>query len=215
MKFTPRLLACLLCAAALAPFCPAATLVRDLGKGLTYYRVHELPADQPSPQSGRPGACIVDLRYAKSDEPSAATLRAWIKFNVSVHAPVFVLENAQTDPALLAALPGNGQPGLVVLAPVTDNVAPDIAVHVTPEQDRRAYQALEKGADVGTLLRDFPDKPRIDEAYLEKEHISDSDAPDTPEDKTPLPLTDPLLQRAVQLHRGLLALKRILPSNGG
>jgi hypothetical protein len=212
-----RLISCLLIAALLTPALRAATLPRDLGKGLTYYRVHELPADQPSPLAGRPGACIIDLRYAKADEASAATLRAWIKFNVSVRAPIFVLENAQTDPSLLAAIPGSGQPGLVVLAPFTDRVAPDVAVHVSPADDRRAYEALEKGADVGSLLSDYPDKPRVDEAYLEKEHIADSEAPDVPSEKAapPLPLTDPLLQRAVQLHRGLLALKRIPSGNGG
>ncbi|HEY5227627.1 MAG TPA: hypothetical protein VIJ19_03745 [Opitutaceae bacterium] len=188
-----------------------ATLVRDLGQGLTYYRVHELPADQPSPLTGRPGACVLDLRYAKSDAPSAATLKAWIKFNVTAHTPVFVLENAETDTALLAALPGGGQPGILVLAPISKSVSPDIAVHVTGAQDRKAYEALEKGADVNSLLSDDPEKLRVDEAYLEKEHIADSDAPDTVSDKPapPRPLTDPVLQRAVQLHRGLLALKKI------
>jgi hypothetical protein len=194
---------------------PAATfgasIVRDLGQGLTYYRVHVLPADLPTPPSGRPGACVIDLRYSKSDEASAATLRAWIKFNVSVHTPVFVLENGETEPSLLAALPGNGQPGLVILAPFSAKIAPDIAVHVTAQDDKGAYDALEKGTDMKALLTDYPDKVRIDEAYLEKEHIADADSPDPAEDKTPVPrpVTDPMLQRAVQLHRGLIALKRI------
>jgi hypothetical protein len=211
MKVWASVSAVLMGVGAVIPCGRAATLVRDLGQGLTLYRVHDLPADQPSPQSGRPGACVLDLRYAKSDEPSAATLRAWIKFNVSVHSPVFILENPQTDPALLAALPGSSQAGLLVLGPISDKIAPDIAVHVTAEEDRKAYDALEKGALVASLLSDYPDKPRVDEAYLEKEHIADSEAPEFPTDKAPppLPLTDPLLQRAVQLHRGLIALKRI------
>ena len=206
---TPRALA--LCLFACLPVGSArASIVRDLGSGLTYYRVHQLPQDQPSPPSGRPGACILDLRYAKSDEASAAALRAWIKFNVSVHAPVFVLENAATDPALLAAVPGGGQPGLIILAPIGDKIGPDIAVRVGPREDRKAYDALDKGADVKSLLSDYPDKPRIDEAYLEKEHIPDSESPEVPTDKLPLrPLIDPMLQRAVQLHRGLVALKRV------
>jgi len=188
-----------------------AALIRDLGMGLTYYRVHQLPTDQPSPRSGRPGACVVDLRYAKSDEGSAAALRAWVRFNASPHAPIFLLENAQTDPALLAALPGNGQPGLIVLAPADARIGPDFPVRVSEKADRRAYEALEKGADISTLLSDYPDKPRIDEAYLEKEHLADSDAPDVDTDKPapPRPLVDPMLQRAVQLHRGLLALKKL------
>jgi hypothetical protein len=198
------------CALACLPLTAGASIVRDLGAGLTYYRIHRLPQDQPSPPAGRPGACILDLRYAKSDEIAASALRDWVKFNVSVHAPVFVLENAATDPALLATLPGGGQPGLIVLAPLSDKIGPDIAVRVTAAQDRKAYEALEKGADVTSLLSDYPDKPRIDEAYLEKEHIPDSESPEVPTDHLPArPLVDPLLQRAVQLHRGLVALKRV------
>ena len=212
MTSLPRLLALLAAAAALAPAAPAAALVRDLGQGLVYYRVHELPEDLPStPITGRPGACVLDLRFAKAGESEAATLRAWIKFNVSTRTPIFVLENAVTAPSLLAAVPGNGPPGLIVLAPAAARASPDIAVRVSAEDDRLAYDALESGAPVESLLRDFPDKPRIDEAYLEKEHISDSDAPDLPTDKPlpPRPLVDAMLQRAVQLHRGLLALKKI------
>ncbi len=212
MTALPRLLTLLAAAAVLAPAAQAGALVRDLGQGLVYYRVHELPQDLPStPITGRPGACILDLRFAKAGEGEAATLRAWVKFNVSTHTPIFVLENAATASSLLAALPGNGPPGLIVLAPEGARTAPDIAVRVTAEGDRRAYDALESGAPVESLLRDFPDKPRIDEAYLEKEHISDSDAPDVPTDKAlpPRPQVDAVLQRAVQLHRGLVALKRV------
>jgi hypothetical protein len=207
----PTILALLLASAALAKSAPAATLTRDLGQGLTYYRVHEIPQDQPAPLSGRPGACVLDLRFAKADELGASALKSWVMFNVSARSPIFILENAQTDPALLAVLPARGPAGLVVLAPVSARIAPQIAVIVSPEDDRKAYDALEKGADVQSLLSDYPDKPRIDEAYLEKEHIADSEAPDIPADKPapPRPMVDAMLQRAVQLHRGLLALKKL------
>jgi hypothetical protein len=210
MKISAPFVAGALLAAAAATTVRA-SIIRDLGLGLTYYRIHELPTDQPSPPSGRPGACVIDLRYAKSDEGSAAALRAWVRFNVSAHSPIFILENSQTDPALLAALPANGQAGLFVLAPASARIAPDFSVHVGEAQDRKAYAALEKGADISTLLSDYPDKPRIDEAYLEKEHIADSESPDVDTDKPapPRPLVDAMLQRAVQLDRGLLALKKI------
>lgn len=198
--------------AGLANAAPLPGPVRDLGKGLVYFRVHELPTDIPSPQAGQPlAACVLDLRFAKTDAASPAALKAWVRFNASVRTPVFVLENSGTDPALLAALSGSGPAGQVVLAPDSEKLAPDIAVKVSPEVDRRAYDALEKGESVASLLTDFPDKPRIDEAYLEKEHIPDSSAPDVPEDKpmAARPLVDVMLQRAVQLHRGLLAMRRI------
>jgi len=211
LNHTARLSTLLLAACALAPAAAGATPARDLGQGLAYYRVRELPRDLPSPPSGRPGACVLDLRFAKAGEAEASALRAWVTFNVSTHAPIFVLENSMTAPPLLAALPGNGPPGLIVLAPQSARTAPDIAVRVSPEEDRRAYDALESGATVESLLSDYPEKPRIDEAYLEKEHISDGDAPDIPADKPlpPKPLVDAVLQRAVQLHRGLLALKKV------
>ncbi len=208
-----RLLTLVLAGCAAAGPCPAATLVRDLGQGLTYYRVREIPQDQPSPLTGRPGACILDLRFAKSDEVGASVLKDWVMFNVSAKAPFFILENAQTDPALLAVLPAKGPPGLIVLAPASARIGPQISVQVSPEDDRLEYDALEKGADIQSLLSDYPLKPRIDEAYLEKEHIADGDSPEIPTDKPlpPRPMVDAMLQRAVQLHRGLLALKRLQP----
>lgn len=204
-------LSLLAAAFALAAASAAAGQVRDLGQGLAYYRVHELPSDLPSPPAGRPGPCVLDLRFAKANEIAASALKAWVSFNVSARTPIFVLENAATSPSLLAALPGNGPKGLVVLAPAPDRLAPDVTVRVADDTDQRAYDALEKGAPVESLLSDNPAKPRIDEAYLEKEHLPDSEAPDAAADRPtpPSPLVDAMIQRAVQLHRGLLALKRL------
>jgi hypothetical protein len=196
---------------ALAAGAPASIQPVDLGQGLAYYRVHELPSDLPSPKSGRPGPCVLDLRFARADELAASALNAWVKFNASAHAPIFILENSETSASLRASFPGNGPVGVVVVAPVSDKVSPDISVQVAAAVDRLAYDAVEKGTLIGSLLRDNPDKPRIDEAYLEKEHLADSEAPDIESDKPspPSPLVDAVLQRAVQLHQGLLALKRL------
>jgi hypothetical protein len=184
----------------------AATLVRDLGQGLWLYRVHELPADLPTPASPHPAPCIVDLRYAKAGELDASVLRAWIKVNASARTPIFVLENSGTSAPLLASM-ARGAAGLVVLAPESDQLRTDVAVKVTPGSDRSAYDALEKGAGVDSLLLDYPDKPRVDEAFLEKERLPDSESPEPAADK-PRPLVDAMLQAAVHLHRGLVALKR-------
>lgn len=207
MNIVPRLLTAGLLMGCLPV--PAATLERDLGQGLSYIRVHVLPDDLPTP-SGRPGACVLDLRYAKATDTSPAALRAWFKFNASARTPIFVLENQETGASILACVP-MGIGGLIVLAPEASGLPADIAVPVAPEADRKSYQALEKGAPVDSLLHDYPGKPRVDEAYLDKEHLSDGEAPDAPADVTAPapPLVDALLQRAVQLDRGLLALKRI------
>jgi uncharacterized RDD family membrane protein YckC len=200
-------------AAALAGAAPsrASGLPLDLGRGLSYYRVHALPADLPPAPSGRPGPSVLDLRFAKADGAGAALLSAWVRFNASASAPVFVLENSETSPALTALFPGTGAGDVIVLAPASEKLSPTVAVHVEPAVDRQAYDAVEKGAALASLLSDNPAKPRIDEAYLDKEHLSDSDAPDVETDKPspPSPLVDAMVQRAVQLHRGLIALKRI------
>jgi len=199
-----------LLAAALASWaCPAqaATLVRDLGQGLFLFRVHELPQDLPSPISAHPAPCVVDLRFAKSDDEDAAVLRAWVKVNASARAPIFVLENSGTSASLLASM-SRASAGVIVLAPESAKLGTDVTVQVAPATDRSAYEALEKGASVDSLLMDYPDKPRVDEAYLEKVHMPDSDSPDPAADK-PRPLVDAMLQRAVHLHRGLAALKRL------
>ena len=188
----------------------AAPAPLDLGQGLTYYRIHALPGDLPV-TSGPGGARIIDLRFAKADAAAAGALAAWVRFNAAVRSPLFVLENAQTDPTLRAVFTAGPHPGLLVLAPSADGLRPDIPVSVAADTDRKAYLALESGAPVASLLADNPEKPRTDEAYLEKEHLSDSDVPDAALDRPspPSPLVDALLQRAVQLHRGLAALKRI------
>jgi hypothetical protein len=183
----------------------------NLGGGLSYFRVHELPTDLPSTPAGKPGPCVLDLRFAKSDGASASLLGAWVRFNASPASPVFILENSETSATLLSLFSGNGLGGVIVLAPAAEKLSPTVGVHVDPDTDRRAYDAVEKGAALASLLADNPGKERIDEAYLEKEHIADSDAPDIETDKPspPSPLVDSMLQRAIQLHRGLIALKRI------
>lgn len=194
-----------------AAACRAAFIPVDLGGGLSYYRVHGLPSDLPPSPSGRPGPCVLDLRFAKADGADAALLAAWVRFNASAAAPVFVLENSGTSPALVALFPSSGVGDVFTLAPASEGLPATIAVHVSASADRKAYDAFEKGAALASLLSDYPAKPRIDEAYLEKEHLSDSDAPDIEADKEspPAPLVDAMVQRAVQLHRGLVALKRI------
>jgi hypothetical protein len=189
----------------------AVSLPLDLGHGLSYCRVHELPADLPPAPGGRPVAFVLDLRFAKADGAGAGLLSAWVRFNASPTSPIFVLENADTSPALIALFPGTGAGDVIVLAPASEKLTPTIAVHVDPADDRKAYDAVEKGASLASLLSDNPAKPRIDEAYLDKEHLSDSDAPDIESDKDspPSPLVDAMVQKAVQLHRGLIALKRI------
>jgi hypothetical protein len=196
----------------------AAPQTRDLGLGLVYSRARSIPGDLPPAASVCGHPCVLDLRYASGDRAAGAALDAWLRIQCSLRTPVFLLANAGTSPALLAGLGPSGRaPGLVTLGAAGAGFQPDIPLRVSPAAERRAYEALDKGAPIESLLGENPDKPRNDEARLAREHISDS-APDDDDADTaaltsapepPPPLVDAALQRAVHLHRALLALRRL------
>lgn len=192
---------------------PAAPLSRDLGDQLTYQRIHTLPADLPPAPANRPPAYVIDLRYVQTDAAGATALQGWIRFHATPRTPVFVLANAATAPVLLQPLAARGGgPNVIVVGATGEGFAPDIAIAISPENERLAYDALEAGADLSTLLRENPDKVRNDEARLAHEHspenVENSSAHASPSRPPASPL-DAALQRAVHLHRALRALKKI------
>jgi hypothetical protein len=211
--FLPFLLAALAAAGA-----PAAPLERDLGQGLAYVRVHTLPADLAAPTPGG-HPIVLDLRYVPGGPAEAAGLLAWLKLHAGPRTPVFLLANSQTSAALLTPLNSpEAVTGLVILGPAEPGFDPDIALTVAPNAERRAYDALENGATVDSLVIAKDEKPRNDEATLAKARLADNGDEDTDEEPKPeekpkpvLPpqIIDPVLQRAVQLDRSLLALKRL------
>jgi len=195
---------------------PAAPLERDLGQGLTYFRVHGLPEDLPAVGPARGQAIILDVRYVHGDAALGADLAIWLRAHAHLRSPVFLLANSATSPALLSRFSAaDSIVGLVILGPASPDLATDVSLAVSAADDRRAYEALERGVSVDALLNDAPDKVRNDEARLEKDHLSDADADEPPADpgraadRKPRPLIDAVLQRSVQLDRGLLALKRL------
>jgi hypothetical protein len=207
----------------------AAPLERDLGQGLAYFRVHSIPADLPSDESVRHRPCVVDVRYVRGDRAAAVALLAWLKSHATPKSPILLLANPDTAPVLLVPLnSANAVPGLLVVGPSARNFGPDISVSVAPSLERRAYDALEKGASIDSLISAPVVKERNDEERLDREHLEDSAPPDQARDApkpetadsatdagqpakppAPPPLIDPVLQRAVQLHRALVALKRL------
>lgn len=192
----------------------------DLGQGLLYCRAQALPRDLPTAEPGKKSALVLDLRYLTADENGTAAFSAWLGFR-SPSDPVFILVNAGTAPALLHVLAAHPrQPGIVTLGPPLPGFTPDVPLKISPDTDRRAYDALEHGAPVESLIVEKIDKPRYDEATLVKDHASDSAPPpeedaggeDQPAAKKPAPppqLIDLELRRAVQLDRALLALRKI------
>jgi hypothetical protein len=201
---------------------PEERLQRDLGHGLAYCRVHALPADLPA-AAAKPGPLVLDLRYARGADGATTALGAWLKVRCAATTPVFVLVNADTAPAVLAYLAAIEPPaGLITVGAASPRFAPDIALKISAASERAAYDALETGTPVEALLSDHSAKPRHDEASIAQDRTGSPEAPadtgagppDSPDPAAgvpapPPPLTDQALQRAVHLHRALLALRKL------
>jgi len=193
----------------------ASPLTLDLGQGLAYHRAHALPADLPSASPAKPRPLVLDLRYAAGDADAGTALAAWLKFHAAPRSPIFLLANAATSPALRAAFAARDESaGLVVLGVASAEFTPDVDVPVDPAEERRAYDALETGTALAALIAPPLEKPRYDEAKLVAGRLpARAPPPDlepaAPAPSAPPPLIDAVLQRAVHLHRALLALKRL------
>ena len=189
----------------------AAAIERDLGNGLVYVRVHALPADLPSQPSGRIPPCIVDLRYVETDGDGAAAFAAWLKFRATPRTPVFVIANADTARPLLKLLMAHERDtGIAVVGIPRGAFHPDVVVNAAADEERRAYDALEQGTAIAALLADNPNKVRNDEASLAREVPAQPVAePVEGATKSASTLIDSALQRAVHLHRALVALRRL------
>lgn len=206
--------------AAKSPATPTATApVGALGQNLDYLRVREFPAGLASAPPATTGALVLDLRFATVGANDGFAVATWLNSRARANAPVFVLFNSGTQPALLDALaPGHLPSGVITLAPSGTSLPADIVIDVDAAADRKAYEAYDHGTALTDLVVIPTAKQRFDEAALiRRDAASDTDgksgptAPPTrpPAPGTPPPLVDAVLQRAVQLHRSLLALGRI------
>lgn len=217
MKFFARLFTvlCLLSSARAAE--PA-----DLGSGLAYLRVHSAADSCKAVASA--GALVLDLRYTAADETSAAELKTALATRPA-NAPLFILVSPDT-PAVLA--PVIHQSPALTLGIVGAKPSPKVVVQAEAAADRAAYAALEAGAAVAALVSGKVEKERYDEATLVAEFNNgnlDAQPPPAPDPTAPAagkpeepkaggdpakPVvpTDRVLQRAVHLHRALLALRR-------
>ena len=198
----------------------AAVDPHDLGRGLRYLRLGTAPIDEPTSAAALAApALVLDLRLATGDATNEALVRHALS-GCTTQRPLFVLLGADTPAPLRAALPDT--PGLLTLAAHDSGIPAKLVIATPAACDRAAAEALA----TGKLPREFIDakieKPRFDEAQLTRDHANgrrESTEPTptpAPKDKTgepakdaPAPLQDMLLQRAVFIHRALLALDRI------
>ncbi len=200
---------------------------QDLGEGLAYVRLRRLPEDAGALTAAWTApALIVDLRYTSGGDSLPTDLPARPRT-----APLFILVSPATPRAVLAAL-DRADPARLTLGISGAEPTPDIALEVTAETDRRAYDARDTGTPLDALISVKETKQRFDEATLNREREKNhgtSAEPAAPPDAAPVPnatpaeaqppaakppeppepLMDRVLLRAVQLHRGLRALHRI------
>ena len=189
----------------------AAPLEHEVGNGLVYVRVRALPGDLPPKPAGRVAPCIIDVRYVAADAEAAAAFSAWLKSRATSRTPVFVLANAATSIPLLKVLAVHERgTGIAVVGIERGPFRPDVPVKALDEDERRAYDAFEKGMALSALLTDHPNKVRNDEASLSRDRLAEAsaDAADPANKEAPAPI-DATLQRAVHLHRALVALRKI------
>jgi hypothetical protein len=213
--------------AADTPAGPAASngAVQAIERNLSYRRIHTLPDDLPALSGPATGTLVLDLRFVPAGPEAAAAFSAWLKSRARPQAPVLVLVNPGTAPALLAPLAAPGvPPGVVSIGPEMNDAVPDVGLTLAAGADRAAYDAFEHGTSLADLISPRIDKVRHDEAAMARERAAGAAAADAGDDGTvppdekpatpppaaaPVAPVDRVLQRAVQLHHALQALKKI------
>lgn len=203
-----------------------AAFIADLGNGLGYIRLPDA-----SVIAKFEGTQVVDLRFADALEESAEGLARHLQTAARSGATLFVLVNSATDPFLrreLATVQGTARP-LLFIGPATPELAPEIVTAPDPEEERRACDAIAAGTPPADLIKEALEKRRFDEAELVRNHVNgggeedrstngDTGAdpaatpPATESSAPPAPPKDLSLQRAVFLHRSLIALGRLPPA---
>ena len=214
-----------------APALLTAAVEHELQQGLTYLRTEEPALDLAIIEKNLAThpALVLDLRASTADEETASSLRRLLaRPPATPRFARFILLSESTAKPLLNALRAD-LPGVVTLAALQSSFTPDIMVATTSEEDAHALDALGRGLSFEKLLSGTtPQKIRYDEASLVRDHaignggsrtfpseeITEEPAPDeepgnTTAEKIPPQPVDRVLLRAVQLHRTLLALKKL------
>lgn len=196
----------------------------DLGNNLAYLRVHALTDAAGDLKATLPlkHACVLDVRYATATNEAIDALKAALAGHPA-DEPLFILVGASTPAAIVDALALPTHPKFITLGITGTQPAPRIEVRATAETDRAAYDAYDHGKALTELVTGKVEKERYDESTLvhefkngnpDPEAALSPDAPKSKSDKsddsgdTPEPIRDRVLQRALNLHQALLALRR-------
>lgn len=189
----------------------------DLGANLAYLHIKNLADAAPllSTAQSAQRPLVLDLRYATSE---AAALSVFQTALARHPAPLFILFSTATPQEIIAVVKQSA--GAIITLSVAGADAPaQIQVKADPAADRLAYEALGQGTLPAILVTGKIEKERFDEATLVQEFKNgnpDAEPPPLPDPTQPklneaapvkAPLIDRVLQRAIQLHRALLALE--------
>ena len=189
----------------------------DLGADLAYLHIKSLADAAPllptALSAQRP--LVLDLRYATSDAAALAVFQTALARHP---APLFILFSTATPQEIITVVKQSA--GAIITLSVAGAAAPaQIQVQADPAADRLAYEALGQGTLPAILVTGKIEKERFDEATLVQEFKNgnpDAEPPPLPDPTQPklnqaapvkAPLIDRVLQRAIQLHRALLALE--------
>ena len=198
--------------------CTPARAATELAPGLVYLR----PTTQLEsiPLSAETPAVVIDLRQVAAADPDAinALLTAVKPSSASPHRLILALVSPHTSLALRTRLAH--LPRCLTIGRSAPDFRADILVTATAEADRHALTALAEGTPPEKLISEHLDKPRYDESALVREHSGDPEsaakkASGEPAGDTATPLaantaaTDAVLLQAVQIYRGLVALKKL------
>ncbi|OQB97252.1 MAG: hypothetical protein BWX86_00417 [Verrucomicrobia bacterium ADurb.Bin122] len=131
----------------------AAPLVRELGDGLGYARIAQLPDDLPDTAKVPGPALVLDLRNVPATTDTANAFALWLTLQDRAKAPLLVLLNPDTAPLIREVLHSQaGRPGILTLGPTTPDYAPDIVVPISADADRLAYAALDNTCPIADLV---------------------------------------------------------------
>ncbi|HLP09742.1 MAG TPA: hypothetical protein VK178_16390 [Opitutaceae bacterium] len=226
LRLLPPLLAAALAVPARAADTPSAppaqtpaaapTDPSDLGRGLRYFRLGSGNDDASFAAANAAPALVLDLREGAASDRSAPRLREWLARR-DTNRPLLILLGAATPDERRALMPRDAA-GVLTLATKSSGIPADVIVDVDASQERAALDALASGRPARELIETKIEKQRFDEARLAHDHANGvrervatpATKPDgKPAEPAPAPLQDVLLQRAVAIHRALLALGRI------
>jgi hypothetical protein len=194
----------------------------DLGRGLRFLQLAAGTSDSAFAAALDSPALVLDLRLAPAEPAVEARLRELLA-RATAARPLFILLGRETPGTLRATIPP-AAPGLLTMAAKDSGIAAGVLIAADTERDRAAAESLAAGKPPRELVEERIEKARYDEARLARDHANGRREREEPE---PVPEADPaakpeksaapaepplqdlLLQRAVFIHRGLLALGRI------